>query len=255
MKLTVLVDNHSLIDKYYLAEPALSFYMEDGDSKILFDTGYSDVIVRNASKMNIDLDKINTIVLSHGHNDHTGGLVYLKELKQDIDLYCCEKIDETKIHNEHDITCPIKINELPSNFHIHMSQSAQKISEHLTFLGEIKRVIQPLRKLGDDPLYDDSALVYKDNNTISIITGCSHSGICNIVNQAKTITGIEKINVIIGGLHLLNNMNITNEVCEYFKTQSINLVCPCHCTDLESKIALSNVTTIKEIGVSSIVEI
>ena len=255
MKLIVLVDNHSLIDKYYLAEPALSFYIEDGDKKILFDTGYSDVVIKNASKMGIDLSKINTIVLSHGHNDHTGGLVYLKKLKQDIDLYCCEKIDETKVHDKHDITCPVKIKDLPNNFRVHMSQSAQEISKHLMLLGEIKREIQPLRKLGDDPLYDDSALVYKDNNTISIITGCSHSGICNIINQAKVITNTDKINIIIGGLHLLNNMNITNEVCEYIKTQDINYIYPCHCTDLESKIALSKVANIKEVGVSMVVEI
>lgn len=254
MKLIVLVDNHSLIDKYYLAEPALSFYIEDDDRKILFDTGYSDVIIKNAAAMNIDLNKINTIVLSHGHNDHTGGLVYLKELKQDIDLYCCENIDEEKIHNEHVITCPIKLKDLPSNFKLHISNNYQHISNHLTFLGKIERVIQPLRMLGNDPLYDDSALLYKQDKSISIITGCSHSGICNIVNQAKNISGISSIDKIIGGFHLLNNIAITNEVCEYFKTQDINEVCPCHCTDLISKIALANIVKIKEIGVSSIVE-
>lgn len=255
MKLTVLVDNYSLIDKYYLAEPALAFYIEDDDSKILFDTGYSDVIISNARKMNIDLNKINTIALSHGHNDHTGGLQYLKNLKQNIDLYCCEKVDEIKIHNDHNITCPIKIKELPDNFKIHMSQHPQKISNHLTFLGEINRSIQPLRKLGDDPLYDDSALVYKDIDNISIITGCSHSGICNIVNQAKTITSINKINTIIGGLHLLNSPSITAEVCDYLKMQTINCIYPCHCTDLYSKIELSKIIPIKEIGVSSVIEL
>lgn len=254
MKLTVLVDNYSLIDNYYLAEPALSFYIEDDDKKILFDTGYSDVIIKNAKAMNIDLSKIDTIVLSHGHNDHTGGLVYLKELKQNIDLYCCENVDEEKVHNDHVITCPIKLNKLPNNFKLHISNNPQNISKHLVFLGKIDRIIQPLRMLGDDPLYDDSALLYKGNNNISIITGCSHSGICNIINQAKNISGINKINKIIGGFHLLNNISITNEVCEYFATQDIDEISPCHCTDLMSKIALAKVVKIKEIGVSSIVE-
>ena len=254
MKLTVLVDNHSLIDKYYLAEPALSFYIEDEDKKILFDTGYSDVIIKNAEAMNINLQEINTIVLSHGHNDHTGGLVYLKDLKQDIDLYCCENVDEEKIHGEHVITCPIKLKDLPNNFKLHIGNNPQKVSEHLTFLGRIERVIQPLRMLGNDPLYDDSALLYKGNEDISIITGCSHSGICNIVNQAKNISEISNINKIIGGFHLLNNIDITNEVCDYFSTQNINEIMPCHCTDLLSKILLAKVVRIKEIGVSSVVE-
>lgn len=57
MKLTVLVDNNTYIDRYYLGEPALSFYIEDGGDKILFDTGYSDAFIRNAEKMGIDLER------------------------------------------------------------------------------------------------------------------------------------------------------------------------------------------------------
>ena len=55
MKLTVLVDNNTLIDRYYIGEPGLCFYIEDGDKRILFDTGYSDAFVVNAVKMRIDL--------------------------------------------------------------------------------------------------------------------------------------------------------------------------------------------------------
>ncbi|MDO4940363.1 MAG: MBL fold metallo-hydrolase [Erysipelotrichaceae bacterium] len=255
MKLTVIVDNNSLIDYYYLAEPALSFYLEDGDKKILFDTGYSDVVIKNAEKMGIDLSKINTIVLSHGHNDHTGGLVYLQNLTQDIDVYCCPNVDEHKEHNGKDISSPIKLSTLPRNFKLHISSQSQKISEHLTFLGEIERNIQPLRKLGDDPLYDDSAILFQDDTSISIITGCSHSGICNIVEQAKNISKCANINIVIGGFHLLNNEEVTKEVCDYFSKQNINAVCPCHCTDLYSKIALSKVCKIKQVGVSTSFEL
>ena len=77
MKLKVLEDNNTFIDNYYLGEPAVSYYIEDGNTKILFDVGYSDAFIKNAQKMNIDLNKINKIVISHGHNDHTGGLKYL----------------------------------------------------------------------------------------------------------------------------------------------------------------------------------
>ena len=77
MKLTVLVDNNTYIDQYYLGEPALSFYIEDGTEKILFDTGYSDAFIKNAEQMGIDLGALTYIVLSHGHNDHTRGLPFL----------------------------------------------------------------------------------------------------------------------------------------------------------------------------------
>ena len=56
MKLTVLVDNNTFIDEYYLGEPAVSYYIEDEDTKILFDTGYSDILIKNAKNMNIDLN-------------------------------------------------------------------------------------------------------------------------------------------------------------------------------------------------------
>ena len=54
MKLTVLIDNNTYIDKYYFGEPALSFYIEDDESKILFDTGYSGMFIKNAHDLNID---------------------------------------------------------------------------------------------------------------------------------------------------------------------------------------------------------
>ena len=71
MKLTILCDNNTMIDQYYLGEPALSFYIEEGDQRLLFDTGYSDVFLRNAASLQIDLTQPMDIVLSHGHNDHT----------------------------------------------------------------------------------------------------------------------------------------------------------------------------------------
>lgn len=249
MKLRVLVDNNTIIDDYYLGEPALSFYIEDGDKKILFDTGYSDVFVLNANKMNININEINTIVLSHGHNDHTGGLVHLLNLKQNIDVYGHPNVDELKKHDNHILSSPITLDKLPSNYSVHKTKQPTKISNNITYLGEIERTIQPLRKLGDDPLFDDSAMVYENDEGIFIITACSHSGICNIVNQAKKITGKNHILGIIGGFHLLNNPEVTKEVCEYFKNENIDMLYPCHCTDLKAKIELSKVKPIQEIGV------
>ena len=79
MRLTVLTDNTARIDAYYLAEAGVSYYIQDGGKNILFDTGYSDVYVRNAEAMQIDLRQLDTIIFSHGHNDYTGGLHYLPE--------------------------------------------------------------------------------------------------------------------------------------------------------------------------------
>jgi 7,8-dihydropterin-6-yl-methyl-4-(beta-D-ribofuranosyl)aminobenzene 5'-phosphate synthase len=74
MKLTVLVDNNTLIDRYFYGEPGVSYFIEDEGNKILFDLGYSDVFIKNAQKLNIDLLNLDFVVLSHGHLDHTWGL-------------------------------------------------------------------------------------------------------------------------------------------------------------------------------------
>ena len=63
MKLVVLVDNNTLNDKYYIGEPAVSYYIEVDGKKVLFDTGYSDVFIRNARKMNINVDNIDAKIL------------------------------------------------------------------------------------------------------------------------------------------------------------------------------------------------
>ena len=82
MKLTVLVDNNTTIDRYFLGEPALSFLIEDGEARVLFDAGYSDAFVQNAAKLGVDLTRITQIVLSHGHDDHTRGLPALFALQR-----------------------------------------------------------------------------------------------------------------------------------------------------------------------------
>ena len=58
MKLQVLVDNNTFIDCYYLGEPGASYYIEDGSAKILFDTGYSNIFIKNAQDMGIDLGEM-----------------------------------------------------------------------------------------------------------------------------------------------------------------------------------------------------
>ena len=77
MRLTVLVDNNTLTDRYLLGEAGLSFLLRDGGSRVLFDCGFSDVVCANAARMGVDLGAVDVVALSHGHLDHTWGLAHL----------------------------------------------------------------------------------------------------------------------------------------------------------------------------------
>ena len=248
MKITILTENNSRIDNYLLAEPAFSVLIEHDNKKILFDTGYSNVFLKNALKMNINLEDLTDIVISHGHNDHTGGLKYINPDKN-ITLTAHPNIFDTKVEpNGIHYGCPVPKELLEKNFNLNLTKEPYKISKDLIFLGQIEN------NTSED--IDDSALAYIMKDKLFIITGCSHAGILNIINYAKKVTGINKIYGIIGGMHLLSVENKELEkLSSALKEENIEYLAPCHCCDLNSKIQLSKDFSIKEICVGDIITI
>lgn len=196
MKLTVLMDNNTYIDQYFLGEPAFSVYIEDGAEKILFDTGYSDAFIRNAEEMQIDLDALTYIVLSHGHNDHSRGLTFLwdKYDLKNVKLVTHPGVFAPKRYMGLDVGAPFtKEDCLAHGLQVIDGSKPVQITERLTFLGEIPRATSfeskdPIGECTEtglaDFVMDDSALAYEGKEGVFIVTGCSHSGICNIVLQA-----------------------------------------------------------------------
>ncbi len=110
MKLHVLVDNNTLIDRYFHGEPGVSYFIEAEDKKVLFDVGYSDIFIRNAYKMGINLCQLDFVSLSHGHLDHTWGLEALIRLyteasieklpSQIPDIIACPNIFTSRAHED-----------------------------------------------------------------------------------------------------------------------------------------------------------
>ncbi|OGI19399.1 MAG: MBL fold metallo-hydrolase [Candidatus Melainabacteria bacterium RIFOXYA2_FULL_32_9] len=272
MKLTVLVDNNTSTGKCYFGEPGLSFYIEIDNKKILFDTGYSDIFIQNAFKMNINLRNLDYLVFSHGHYDHTWGLVplirlYKEAIKENIPNKKPLVVTHpftflSKSRNEMgEIGSLISEEKLSRNFELKLSKKPLWITEKLVYLGEIPRNnnFENQASVGqvylnenwiDDYIIEDSALVYKSKQGLVIVTGCSHSGICNIVEYAKQVCEDERIFDIIGGLHLVNPSDEQlSKTVEYIKALNLHQLHACHCTDLHSKIALSQVTRLGEVSV------
>jgi len=277
MKLTVLVDNNTLIDRYFYAEPGVSYFIEEEDKRILFDVGYSNVFIKNAQKMNINLLDIDFLVLSHGHLDHTWGLDPLIRLYTEAII---EEIDHKKptliahpltlltkrLNGLEEVGSTISEEKLSKHFQIGLSKEPVWLTERLVFLGEIERkndfeAKKPIGKVvkddleEDDYLMDDSVLVHKSSRGLVIITGCSHAGICNIVEYAKEICKDDRVVDIVGGFHLLAPPEEQLQgTLEYMKALQPTEVHACHCTDLNSKIALSKVVNLKEVGVGLTLE-
>ena len=272
MKLTVLIDNNTLIDRYFLGEPGASYLIEAEGKKVLFDVGYSDAFIANARKLSIDLLDVDFVALSHSHLDHTWGLTPL------IRLYTEGMIEKLHVKKPTLVTHPLTLSartigdlpeigsllsedKLSGYFHLELSREPVYLTKRLVFLGEIERTNEfeaknPIGKIlesgveKDDFLIDDSALAYKSSAGLVIITGCSHAGICNIVEYARKVCGDDRVVDIVGGFHLLNpSAEQLQGTIAYMESLCPSSVHACHCTDLNSKIALSRVVDLKEVGV------
>ncbi|MCY1723151.1 MBL fold metallo-hydrolase [Prolixibacteraceae bacterium Z1-6] len=237
MNVTVLTDN--LAGGKFLAEHGLSYLLEIDGEQILFDTGHSDVFLRNAEKLGIYIhNAIKTVVLSHGHWDHGNGLQHLENktllTHPGAFLERFRKIDHSPVG------LSFSKNLLLQKFDIHETKTSYQITENLYYLGEIPRLNNfesqttsfELADGTDDFILDDSALVAIQNNELIIVTGCSHSGICNICENAKAVTGISKIKAVIGGFHLKFGNRQTTQTIVYFKENKVETLLPSHCTDL-----------------------
>lgn len=262
MKITVLVDNNTFIDKYYYGEPAVSYYLEIDNKKILFDAGYSDIFLNNAEKLNIDLAEITHLVFSHGHNDHTNGIKYLDKMLswQFVKLVAHPDCLLQKRVGKEYIGPPPELKLLAGKAATVLTKKPYIISENCVFLGEIadRNDFENRVPIGeqlrdgvwqDDFVLDDSALVCRTNEGLFIISGCSHSGICNIIEQAKNIMNEDKVVGVIGGFHLLEQNVRLDKTISWLKQQQINNLYPCHCVSLAAKAQMLTQFAIKEVGV------
>jgi len=277
MKLTVLIDNNTFIDRYFLGEPGVSYFIEAEEKKILFDVGYSDAFITNARKLAIDLLDTDYVVLSHGHLDHTWGLIPLARLHTEgvIEKLPARKptlvthpmtLSARTFNDLTEIGSLLSEDKLSGYYHLELRREPVWLTERLVFLGEIERTSEfeaktPIGKIleggaeRDDFLVDDSALAYKSAKGLVIITGCSHAGICNIVEYARKVCAEDKVVDIIGGFHLLDpSSEQLQGTIEYMRSLRPDSVHACHCTDLNSKIALSRVVDLKEVGVGLTLE-
>jgi 7,8-dihydropterin-6-yl-methyl-4-(beta-D-ribofuranosyl)aminobenzene 5'-phosphate synthase len=216
MEVKIIFDNTSLNEGFI---PGWGFSCLV-DSTILFDTGEkAGYLFKNMEKMSIDVSKIEQVVISHDHWDHTGGLWDLLEKRKNIVVYGCPNFSEG-----------FKKKVVSLGGHLVLTEKLTEIGNGIFVTGQIEGKYK-------GSLIAEQALLIKKKEGIIIITGCSHPGIIKIIKKVKEDFPEEKIILVFGGFHLMGKDDREVElIVEKFKNLGVEKVGPTHCTGYEAQM-------------------
>ncbi len=252
---TILSDNYVSELFSCLAEHGFSAYIETTEGCYLFDTGRGAVVIKNADALGVDLTRLDAIIISHGHYDHTGGLELVLGITGPIDVYGHPAIFDKRWLITKDFKKEVgiptyreRLEKLGARFHL--SAALTRISRDTWLSGEITR--QPGSELIDHELYvqrhgqfvldelpDDQAMYVIDPDGVNIILGCTHSGIENTLKQVTKNANAQNIKLLIGGLHLFkSNQQAISDTIETLRKYKIAKLAVSHCTGLKATALL-----------------
>ena len=194
-------------------EHGLSFYIETQDHKMIVDVGATGLFIENARKKGINLKKVDTVIISHGHYDHGGGLSAFVEINKDAKIYINENAFQPYYH---DIYMQHKYigleDELSTLSQIVKVGDYLKIDEELTLFSGVKGrrywpdgnkelVIERDGQVQQDQFEHEQYLVISYENKKILMSGCAHDGILNILDSYRELFGAEP-DVVISGFHM-----------------------------------------------------
>ncbi|MBD7911580.1 MBL fold metallo-hydrolase [Clostridium cibarium] len=248
IKITTLIENQQDNNDTLVNEHGLALFIEFEDKKILFDTGQSGDFIKNAEKLNKDINNLDYVILSHGHYDHSGGFrEFTKYSKKNFKLivgngFFNEKyklIEEGYKFNGNSFSEEFIVkNNIAVKY---VTEDIFKITDELMVFTNFERSTE-FETLNEkffikknegyilDDFSDEISLGVKYEKGLVVILGCSHIGIVNILKTIMKRTGMP-IYCVVGGSHLIEADELRlNKTMEFFKENSISLLRLSHCT-------------------------
>lgn len=235
MKITALIENVPLSDAFY-AEHGLSLYIETNEQKILFDMGQTDLFIKNAEILGVDLREVDIAILSHGHYDHGGGLESFLKLNEKAFIYISrfafephyngvekyiglnvDLIDNSRIVFTDDLI------SLSGNLHLYSCNNKDRFFD----LGSFGLYTYEDGEFVPDDFRHEQYLLIEENNKKVLISGCSHKGILDITRWFTP-------DVLVGGFHF-SKLETDNRLKEYAEilNRYDTVFYTCHCTGVE----------------------
>ncbi len=205
--ITIVYDNNNYDSRLTLAG-GFSCVVKLPEKTILFDTGGDGtILLSNVAKVDIDPEEIDTVVLSHIHGDHTGGLDKFLKQNSQVTVY------------------------MPLSFPQSMKQNVKSSGAIVVEVHEPRQLTDGVFTTGElDGGVREQSLLVRTSRGLVVITGCAHPGIVNMVKKAKEVTG-DKVYLVMGGFHLRRAFpSQLSYVAENLLHLGVERVAPCHCS-------------------------
>ncbi len=277
MKIYTLVEDSKSKGSGFIAEHGLSLYFEHKGHNILFDTGASDTFVYNATLLGIDLLKVDICVISHAHDDHTGGLAHFLELNKHAKVYL-----KRAAQGDFYVRNVMKLE------YAGMDKALfERHAERFEFLDEDTEIVEDVfavsvnkhrrppqyaslmyEKREDVLLRDDLSqelfIVIRRKSGNAVLTGCSHNGLLNILMTAEEKLG--PVSAVVGGFHLSGTRRMgiqayqepsseVHAIIRYINNNHIKRVYSGHCTGEKVLERMELLARVKRMQSGDILEI